>query len=98
MEMRSESAPPTASISLLTPREREIIRLLAQSFNNSAIARSLHVSRETIKLNLKAIYRKLGVTNRTQAAVWAIRDGMLPEAPRAQPGQFFFLIFVFLPT
>jgi two-component system NarL family response regulator len=77
MKMLSESATPTASSSLLTPREREIIRLLARGFNNSAIAHSLYVSRETVKLNLKSIYRKLGVTNRTQAAVWAVREGIL---------------------
>jgi DNA-binding NarL/FixJ family response regulator len=77
MEMLSEGTPPTASISFLTPREREIIRLLSQGFNNSVIARSLHVSRETIKLNLKSIYRKIGVANRTQAAVWAVREDVL---------------------
>jgi DNA-binding NarL/FixJ family response regulator len=78
MKMLSESALPPALIPLLTPREREIIRLLSQGFNNGAIARALHVSRETVKLNLKSIYRKLGVTNRTQAAVWAVREGILP--------------------
>lgn len=76
--MLSESALQTAPRSLLTPREREIIRLLTRGFNNGAIAPSLCVSQEMIKLNLKSIYRKLGVTNRTQAAVWAVREGILP--------------------
>jgi DNA-binding NarL/FixJ family response regulator len=63
---------------LLTQREKAILCLLAQGLSNSAIARLLYISRDTVKVNLKQLYRKLAVVNRTQAVVVAMREGFLP--------------------
>ena len=53
----------------LTPREIEVYELIARGLTNSAIARSLSVSVHTVKFHLGSIYRKLGVANRTEAAM-----------------------------
>jgi DNA-binding CsgD family transcriptional regulator len=52
----------------LTPREREILRLLADGFTNAAIGRELFISEGTAKTHVRNVLRKLGVSNRTQAA------------------------------
>ena len=57
----------------LTPREGEIVRLAATGLVNKSIGRKLGVSEGTVKLHLHNIYRKLGVTNRTELAGLAIR-------------------------
>lgn len=61
----------------LTMREKEILRLVCDGLTNSEIATSLGVSRETIKSELKRIFRKIGVANRTQAAVLLVKQGWL---------------------
>jgi DNA-binding NarL/FixJ family response regulator len=53
---------------LLTPREREILRLVAEGGSNAELGRRLWVTEQTVKFHLSNIYRKLGVSNRTQAA------------------------------
>ena len=70
----------------LTPREVEIIRLLAEGRSNSQISRHLHLSEKTVKAHLAAVFRKLGVTNRTQAAMAAVRMGLGPAAGSARSG------------
>jgi two-component system, NarL family, nitrate/nitrite response regulator NarL len=55
----------------LSPREAEILRCLMRGDPNKVIARNLNVAEATIKVHLKAILRKIGVANRTQAAMWA---------------------------
>jgi DNA-binding NarL/FixJ family response regulator len=64
----------------LTAREREVLKLLAHGFANKAIARSLGVSEKTVKAHLTSAFARIGVTDRTQAALWAIRNG-LSEGP-----------------
>lgn len=65
----------------LTPRETEVLRLLAQGQSNPDIARTLTISKATAKVHVERIIRKLGVSDRTQAAVRAIRLGLLtPES------------------
>jgi len=61
---------------LLTSRELEILRLLADGRSNRQIARRLRLSPHTIKFHLSNVYRKLGVTNRTEAATMAHRGGI----------------------
>ncbi len=61
----------------LTEREKEILRLVCEGLTNAEIAANLHVSRETVKSELKRIFRKIGVANRTQAAVLLVRQGWL---------------------
>ena len=61
----------------LTLREKEVLRLVCDGLTNSEIATKLTVSRETIKSELKRIFRKIGVANRTQAAVLLVKQGWL---------------------
>jgi DNA-binding CsgD family transcriptional regulator len=61
----------------LTEREKEILRLVCDGLTNAEIATCLHVSRETVKSELKRIFRKIGVGNRTQAAVLLVKNGWL---------------------
>lgn len=67
----------------LTEREREILQLLAAGHDNRTIAARLHLSEKTIGNRLSEIFQKLGVTNRTQAALVALQRGILPSAPPA---------------
>ncbi len=60
----------------LTPREREVLVLIAQGFANKRIARELGVSEKTVKAHVGHVLAKLGVTDRTQAAVVAVRAGL----------------------
>jgi len=60
----------------LTPRESEILGLLAEGQSNKTIARNLGISDGTVKLHVKAILRKLGVHSRVEAAVIAVEHGM----------------------
>jgi DNA-binding NarL/FixJ family response regulator len=57
----------------LTPRELEVLRLIAFGLTNAEAARRLHLSVHAIKFHLAAIYRRLGVSNRTEAAVTYLR-------------------------
>jgi NarL family two-component system response regulator LiaR len=60
----------------LTPSEMEVLRLLAQGFDNAAIARRLVVTKRTVQNHVSNIYGKLGVASRTEAALVAIRHGL----------------------
>lgn len=61
----------------LTRRESEVLKLLASGATNKEIARGLNISYETVKEHVQHILRKIGVSDRTQAAVWAVRKGLL---------------------
>ena len=61
----------------LTPREMDVLRLLAQGQSNKEIARALHLVEETIKSHVRHILAKLGVQSRTQAVLAAIRLGIV---------------------
>lgn len=58
----------------LSEREAEVVRLLATGMRNQAIADELYIGAETVKSHLKVIYRKLGVSNRTEATAVALAD------------------------
>jgi DNA-binding NarL/FixJ family response regulator len=60
----------------LTKRESEVLRQLALGLSNKEIAQALNISYETVKEHVQHILRKLGVADRTQAAVWAVRKGL----------------------
>jgi two-component system nitrate/nitrite response regulator NarL len=60
----------------LSPRELQILRALVNGRSNKAIARELSISEATVKVHLKALLRKVRVNNRTQAAVWALNQGL----------------------
>ena len=61
----------------LTQRESEVLRQLAFGLTNKEIALALHISYETVKEHVQHILRKIGVSDRTQAAVWAVRKGLV---------------------
>jgi DNA-binding NarL/FixJ family response regulator len=68
----------TADIDVpLTQREGEVLRHLANGLTNKEIAVALHVSYETIKDHVQRILGKIGLSDRTQAAVWAVRNGLV---------------------
>ncbi|MBX3422430.1 MAG: response regulator transcription factor [Pirellulaceae bacterium] len=61
----------------LTQRESEVLEQLASGLTNKEIAQSLGISYETVKEHVQHILRKIGVSDRTQAAVWAVRKGLI---------------------
>jgi DNA-binding NarL/FixJ family response regulator len=63
-------------IGSLSAREREVLALLVEGLPNKLIARRLEISEKTVKSHLTRIFRELGVTDRTQAALWAERHGL----------------------
>ena len=60
-----------------THRESEVLQQLADGLTNKEIAEALHISYETVKEHVQHILRKIGVVDRTQAAVWAVRKGLV---------------------
>jgi DNA-binding NarL/FixJ family response regulator len=64
---------------LLTHREREILLLVAQGQANKEIAAELVISERTARTHVSNILSKLGLTSRTQAALWAVREGLAPS-------------------
>ncbi len=61
----------------ITPREMQVLRHIALGLSNKEIARSLEISVETVKEHVQNLLRKLGVSDRTQAAVLAVRKGVV---------------------
>ena len=59
----------------LTRRETEILDCLTGGASNKQIARDLGITEATVKIHMKSLIRKIGVSNRTQAALWAINSG-----------------------
>lgn len=74
-EVRTPENPET-----LTERENDVLRLLARGFSNKEIAQELGLSQKTIKIHVSNILGKLGVASRTQAALYAIRTGLVSTA------------------
>jgi two-component system, NarL family, response regulator LiaR len=73
--MREVRAPESPEA--LTGRETEVLRLLARGKANKQIASSLYVSEKTVKAHVSSILMKLGVQSRTQAALYAVRTGLV---------------------
>ena len=71
-QQRGGAQPPT-SASPLTAREEEVLRMVGAGLANKSIARRLGISERTVKAHLTNIFQRLGVTDRTQAALWAQR-------------------------
>jgi len=68
----------------LTPRETEVLQLLARGQSNKQIAHNLHNTEQTIKAHVRNILSKLGVQSRTQATLYAIRTGLVSPGSAAQ--------------
>ena len=71
------AAAPAAELS---DREREVLTLVAEGLPNKLIARRLEISEKTVKAHLTSVFKQIGVTDRTQAALWAERNGFTRES------------------
>ena len=86
----SSTAPTLAetppNLTMLTKREREVLALLGDGLSNRAIADTLYISLDTVKSHVRAVLDKLDLTDRTQAAIWAVRLGLKTEQkPQRNP-------------
>jgi DNA-binding NarL/FixJ family response regulator len=79
MEDSVTSATATESCGGLSSREMDILRLLVDGRPNKVIAAMLNISESTAKLYVRNIMRKLRTANRTQTALWALRQGIIAE-------------------
>jgi DNA-binding NarL/FixJ family response regulator len=68
---------PGSPLESLSPREREVLVMVAEGLPNKVIARQLSISEKTVKAHLTSVFRQIGVTDRTQAALWAQRHGLV---------------------
>jgi DNA-binding NarL/FixJ family response regulator len=75
-QMATRNKQPDSEIPL-TQRETQVLRHLALGLSNKEIAQSLEISIETVKEHVQHLLRKMGVNDRTQAAVWAVRKGLV---------------------
>jgi two-component system nitrate/nitrite response regulator NarL len=73
-----KASPVSSPLSRLTGREREVLGLLIEGYSNKVIGRALGVQEVTVKLHIRKLLRKLGVTNRTQAVTFALQAGWSP--------------------
>ena len=76
-----EELPQPQWASVLSDRETQIMRGLIEGQSNKTIARAFDIMEATVKVNVKAILRKIGVQNRTQAAIWAVGHLSEPYLP-----------------
>lgn len=76
--MREVRTPGRGSHGALTGRETEVLKLMAGGAANKQIARSLDLGEATVKTHVSSIFYKLGVRSRTQAALYAVREGLVP--------------------
>lgn len=74
---RAPFSEPASSAQALTPREAEVLQLLARGMSNQAIAEALFISDRTVQAHLTSIFAKLGVASRLDAVMTAIRRGLL---------------------
>ena len=75
---------PRSAADALTPREREVLVLLASGGTNRQIGRLLGVTERTARTHVSNILGKLGLASRTQAALWAVREGLVPATGDGQ--------------
>jgi DNA-binding NarL/FixJ family response regulator len=69
-------ASTTSLADSLTPREREVVALLAEGLTNADLARRLYISPKTAAVHVSNVLAKLGMSSRTEVAAWAIRAGL----------------------
>jgi two-component system nitrate/nitrite response regulator NarL len=81
----ANAAAQTDNIGLLRTREQTVLMHLTQGASNKHIARELNIAEATVKVHVKGLLGKIGVKNRTQAAVWAMGRGPLEQQPVSFP-------------
>lgn len=74
--LSAHRAPQAADT--LSDREREVLAMVGEGLPNKVIAQRLSISEKTVKAHLTSVFRQIGVTDRTQAALWAERNGVTP--------------------
>lgn len=79
--VQAESGP----LAQLTAREKEVLIGASRGLTNTQIAKQLFVSSHTVKLHMKNVLRKLNMSSRTEAAVLAVKEGLLKEEPEDAP-------------
>jgi DNA-binding NarL/FixJ family response regulator len=79
-------ARPADTLAELTGRQREVLTLIAEGLDNAEIAERLRISQRTARAHVSGVLRRLGVANRTQAAVAAVRRGWIGRFETIQPG------------
>lgn len=72
----SAAGPDQQLLGELTDREREVLRLLGQGYSNKEIGETLYITEGTAKNHVSSVIDKLGLRDRTQAALWAVRHGL----------------------
>jgi DNA-binding NarL/FixJ family response regulator len=75
------NAPGRATLDSLTAREHEVLGLLAAGLSNREIAHRLSISERTARTHVSSILDKLGLRSRTQAALYAVQQGLVPASP-----------------
>ncbi|HWN27340.1 MAG TPA: response regulator transcription factor, partial [Actinomycetospora sp.] len=80
---RSKPTP----VSVLSGREKEVLVLVAEGLANKQIARVLGIAERTVKAHLTSVFTQIGVTDRTSAALWAHRRGLVSSPPKTPPGR-----------
>ena len=78
-KLTSTLVAPAHTATALTPRERQILVLVAQGRSNRDIAGTLLISERTARTHVSNVLSKLGLASRTQAALWAVREGLVPN-------------------
>ncbi len=66
----------------LSPRETEILSCLVNGLSNKEIAIRLDITEGTVKVHLKGVLKKIHVHNRTQAAIWAVQNGIVADVAK----------------
>jgi two-component system nitrate/nitrite response regulator NarL len=72
--LRANRATSDRDVNLLTPRERDILKLIAQGLPNKMIARRLDITESTVKVHVKHLLKKMKLKSRVEAAVWVHQD------------------------